>query len=883
MVRALLLASLALLCATGAAPAPQPSPAAHAAPAHPAAASPLAAAAVPYATLQAQGTAQHGLFTIWRYKGVVLLELTKEQFGQDFVELGVPINGIGAGIFSGMTDLQPVRIVRFVKQDDKVAILFPSTRFLAEPGTPVANAVDVASAPTVVGVGSVVSTDPKTGNVVFDASSLLQDVTDIADALTDVDGGKANPMGAYRLDPTRSYFGITKAFPQNVTITVNQSFAALEPTADVLSVTPDARSLQMSVQYDIAAIPHDDNYMPRIYDDRVGYFVNAHQDFSSDNSYQDVRDYIVRWNVQPSDPTKRISPAKKPIVYYLSDTIPAQYREPVRKALLTWNNAFARIGISDVVEVKDQPTDLSFDPDDIRYNVVRWLTETEGGFAEAQLLYNPYTGEMIKSGIVVDSDLMRYGKFEYPVLVLPQTEQPAGDSLRAATLDGGATYAADARLNYNYGAVALSLMNGGGYTISPKYADEFLESIVLHESGHDFGLRHNFIGSEAYTGKQLQSAGFTARYGVASSVMEYSPINLWPKGTPQGAYFQTVLGPYDYYVIHWGYAPIPGARTPQQELPTLHRWAEAWSSPDYAYSSDEDVQWLSGAGIDPRNQQWDLTDDNIGWCQTQMSMAHNLLGQVDQRFPQTELPYDDLRFAFGTIANQYGRCAAIVSRYIGGEYVSRALRGDPHAGSPLSEIPIATQKRAFAVLQQNVFSAQAWNFSPTLLRQLVTQYLYDDWVGNLPPRHDVAVEQLVARYQLVVLARIYTPVTLARLDDMDLKYRPGSTMDIGDLFGWMQQAVYSDIASGKPLPLVRRNLQRNYTALLSKLANAPMIGTPDDAQALARYELQSLRQTIAAALRRGNPDLMTRAHLQAMQADVDRALNAHYVITMRAG
>jgi hypothetical protein len=99
----------------------------------------------------------------------------------------------------------------------------------------------------------------------------------------------------------------------------------------------------------------------------------------------------------------------------------------------------------------------------------------------------------------------------------------------------------------------------------------------------------------------------------------------------------------------------------------------------------------------------------------------------------------------------------------------------------------------------------------------------------------------------------------------------------------MQQAVYSDVAAGRAVPLVRRNLQRNYTALLSKLANAPMAGTPDDAQALARYELRSLHQTIAVALRRGSPDLMTRVHLEAMQADVERALNAHYVITMRAG
>lgn len=867
--RALIFAVLSLVGVVGAAPSPHPSGA-------PRAASPAASAAptIPYDHLAAVATPQHGLFTVWRYNGSVLLELKKEQFGQDFVELGVPTNGIGAGIFSGITDLQPVRIIRFVQQDNKVAILFPSTRFLAAAGTPVANAVAVASAPTVVGVAKVISTDPKTGNVVFDASSLLDDVTDVGDALSDLDGGMHNPLGAYHLDPTRSYFGDAKAFPENVVITVNQTFASMQPSADIFSITPDARSLQMSIQYNIAQLPKDDSYIPRVYDDRVGYFVNAHQDFSSDNSYNDDMNYIVRWNL-----------SRGPIVYYLSNTIPVQYREPIRKALLTWNNAFARIGVPNAVEVKDQPDDPNFDPDDIRYNVVRWLTEAQGGFAEAQLLYNPYTGEMIKSGIVIDSDLMRYGKFDYPVLVAPQADaaDPAvAATRRGALLDAGATYANEERLNYGFGSVALQLMGDGQYPIPPKFADEFLESIVLHESGHDFGLRHNFIGSEAYTAKQLQSASFTARYGIASSVMEYSPINLWPRGTSQGSYFQTVLGPYDYYAIHWGYAPIAGAHTPDDELPVLHHWASDWTDAQRAYLSDEDVDWFSGAGVDPRNQQWDLTNDNIGWCQTQMQMAHNMLVRVDQRFPQQELPYDDLRFAFGSLVGQYGRCAQIVSRYLGGEYVARSLRGDPHAAVPLSEIPIATQKRAFVVLQNNVFSAQAWNFSPALLRHLVTQYRFDDWLGNLPPRHDIAIDQLVGRYQLAILARLYTPVTLQRLDDMDLKYRSGSTMDIGDLFAWMQQAIYSDVAAGKSVSLTRRNLQRNYTALLSKLANSPLPGTPADAQALSRYELQSLHQTVAAALRGGVPDLMTRAHLQAMDSDVTRALNAHYVVTMPA-
>ena len=54
--------------------------------------------------------------------------------------------------------------------------------------------------------------------------------------------------------------------------------------------------------------------------------------------------YITRWNVQASDPTKP-SPAKHPIVYTLTNTIPEQYKPAIRDALLEWNKAFEKIGI----------------------------------------------------------------------------------------------------------------------------------------------------------------------------------------------------------------------------------------------------------------------------------------------------------------------------------------------------------------------------------------------------------------------------------------------------------------------------------------------------------------------------------------------------------
>ncbi|HEY9180811.1 MAG TPA: hypothetical protein VIO32_08825, partial [Candidatus Baltobacteraceae bacterium] len=174
----------------------------------------------------------------------------------------------------------------------------------------------------------------------------------------------------------------------------------------------------------------------------------------------------------------------------------------------------------------------------------------------------------------------------------------------------------------------------------------------------------------------------------------------------------------------------------------------------------------------------------------------------------------------------------------------------------------------------------AWNFSPYLLRQTVTQYRYDDWNGNLPLRHDISVDLLAERYQMMTLTRMFDPVTLQRLDDMQFKYGQGKTMDLADLFTWMQSAVYNDVShpKGGNIPLVRRNLQRNYASLLSQIAANNERGAPQDAQALARYELNALHQQIQGSLHANVLDLITKAHLLSLDDDVERTLHSQAVI-----
>jgi hypothetical protein len=399
------------------------------------------------------------------------------------------------------------------------------------------------------------------------------------------------------------------------------------------------------------------------------------------------------------------------------------------------------------------------------------------------------------------------------------------------------------------------------------------------------GLQHNFIGSEAYTAKNLQSKAFTSRNGITSSVMEYAPTNLWPKNTAQGDYEQLVLGPYDYYAIKYGYGYIPGARTPEGEVPVLNQWASRWSEPNYRFASDEDASFAFGHAIDPRVAMFDLTSDPLQWCSVQMTMMHNVMNSVANRFPARGQSFDEARRAFLAPLGGYLRCAAYPANTIGGEYLSRAANGDPHSTLPLTPVSRSSEQKAWHMLDTGLFADSAWNFKPSVLARLV--YSEDSSLGGdatwayLPSaRHDVAVTELIGAAQNGALSALFAPLRLQRIDDLSTKYPGGSTMTLSDLFDWAQSGIFGDVANGGVVKdgVIRRNLQISYAKRLSDLWTSPKPGTPADAQALARLQLEDLHHVVALGLRSPHLNELTRAHLEALDAIANQALQAHAVI-----
>ena len=178
-----------------------------------------------------------------------------------------------------------------------------------------------------------------------------------------------------------------KAFPHNVEIAFEMPFGS----------TGQLKTLHFS----ISEMPDHTGYTPRKADDRVGYFTTAFDDLGKFKKDETRTRYINRWHLEKADPSLKFSPPKQPIIFYVEHSTPIRYRRFVKDGVLYWNKAFEKVGLVNAIEVYFQDartgTHMEKDPEDVRYNFVRWLSNNQGT-AIGPSRVHPLTGEDPRCG-----------------------------------------------------------------------------------------------------------------------------------------------------------------------------------------------------------------------------------------------------------------------------------------------------------------------------------------------------------------------------------------------------------------------------------------------------------------------------------------------------
>jgi hypothetical protein len=192
-----------------------------------------------------------------------------------------------------------------------------------------------------------------------------------------------------------------KAFPENVEIAFEM---------------PASDGRLKSFHYSISLLRDNPSYKPRMADTRVGFFTTTYRDLGKFTDKEKWVRYINRWHVEKKDPSRKMSPPKEPIVFYIDAAVPARYRQYVRDGILIWNKAFERIGIMDAIEVRQQDAEtgayMELDSEDVRYNFIRWLSN-DMGTAIGPSRVNPNTGQILDADVILTDGWIRHFWTQY--------------------------------------------------------------------------------------------------------------------------------------------------------------------------------------------------------------------------------------------------------------------------------------------------------------------------------------------------------------------------------------------------------------------------------------------------------------------------------------
>ena len=858
-----------------------------------------------------------GLFTLYRDRDTdqIYLEIDPRQLNQNFISVTTLNSGLGEFLYRGfpLGDF----LFQFRKVRDSIQVVVPNIYFRTDVDDPQRQSIERSFSDSTIASLPILSTHPERETYLVNWSDVLMGGQDLTGFVSTIGW----MLGGYAPNPGTSYLTDVRSLPENVEIDTVYGFSGGGfsegiPSFFALSALPDNRAFNLDIHFSISKLPTNNGYQPRLADERVGYFVTAHQNLSQFNQSDLFIRYIDRWHLEKADPTLELSPPKEPLVFWIENTVPLDYRAAIRDGILSWNPAFEAAGFKNAIEVKQMPDDADWDPADIRYNTVRWTNSLDSFGAIGVPRVNPLTGEILDADVVIDAGILRFVQNEggfiaqqlqpqnlsfnsspslcnqslqrpylqwlalqhshSPTSAAPSVggrsplQAPSTQRLSSVNLlDMTSDYCFGLEVANNGALGALSLTTVNNVLPSSEkmqtFVQQYLTYLTSHEIGHTLGLRHNFRGSTMLSPEELNDTSITQEKGLTGSVMDYTPVNLAPQGQEQGDFFATTIGPYDEWAIDYGYR-VTDAITPSQEWDILDSIARRAPEEGLSYATDED----SFDFYNPEAVRWDMSSDPLKYSQWQMENARVLWDKLHQRYPIDGESYSELRDRFDVVFFHYFTNAITATRYVGGQVFNRDRRGDPGGRQPFEVVPVEKQREAIDVLQTYVFAPDAFEFSPTLISQLAPSRWFH-W-GSFPVinRLDYPVYDTVSFLQSIVLSDLLSGERLVRLRDTALSHPPESVLSTTELFASVQKGIWAEILDDPEaveISGLRRSLQRQYIKILTSIMSGSGATFSDPSA--------SLTDVIIAFQTAGAPDdakLLARYQLDELDRQITDVL-----------
>jgi hypothetical protein len=786
------------------------------------------------AIVTSEARTDSGMFDVHRVGDRLLFEIPDALLGRDMLIMSRYAR-TQDGLADGGANMAPNIVVRWERREDRILLRAMSHRTTADEGTPLALAVSNSNFPAVLQALPVAARGK--------ASSVV-DVTDMYMADTpafSLPRQRRTQLGVRSYDRARSWLEWSRSFPINVEVRVVRTYAA-----DQAPSNARGGSLSFEVNHSMILLP-EEPMMPRLNDERVGFISSQRIDYSSE--YQGVRpqEIIRRYRLEPSDPAawargELVEPVKK-WIWYIDPATPKEWIPYFREGILEWNAAFELAGFRNALEVRVAPTeeeDPEFSLLDARYSVVRYVASPTRSANSSGDVIDPRSGEVIRA-----HTNMYHGLLE---------------RLRWWLVSQVAT------ANPNFQTSDLSLEDMG----------EALRYVVSHETAHSVGLPHNQRANFVYPVESLRDPGFVNKMGHSASSVgrtRYNYIAQPGDNVPP----ERRIGLWDKFAVYWGYRPIPEAKTPEAELPTLNRWiVERAHEPWFRFGSAQfgmDVEW------DPYRMTEGISDDPVGAAAYGMKNLRTATQNLMKWLLKEGDDYYELETHYLQNLTQWNRYAEHAAAAVGGSWTHHKRFGEE--GPVYTPIQPDYQRKAMRFIDEHVLQTPAWALDMDMLRRL---------------EHAGAVERIRA-YQELAVQRLLNHARLARMIEHeaflgDKTYRPADMLDDA------REMVWREVRKNQPIDTYRRNQQRAYLDQAHHLLheastpgwqppnsgnlrvgnnddpplNADLHVAQSDIRPLVRDQLRLLQAEVRTALKNGVSDRMTRIHLEDALIRIERAL-----------
>ena len=548
----------------------------------------------------------------------------------------------------------------------------------------------------------------------------------------------------------RTFIDTIKVFPTNIEVATTRTYGS-SPARSEASRTG---TITMAFNTSMVLLPKEP-MRKRLWDDRVGYFVNNFVRFSDDQHKTEHESIISRYRLVPKNKKKylrgELTEPEKQIVYYIDPATPKKWIPYLIQGINDWNVAFEAAGFKNAITAKVLPED---DPnvsmEDARYSVLRYLpSETENAYGPR--IVDPRSGEIIEAHICWFHNVMNLLTKWYMV-------QCGAVDKRAQTMH-----------------------------FDDKLMGELIRFVSSHEVGHSLGLRHNMGASFATPVEKLRDKAWVEKNGHTASIMDYARFNYVAQPedniSPKGLFPR--INDYDKWAIKWGYQWRPEFKDEYEEKEKL-------MTETTNILKGNPRLWFGGEGRneDPRAQTEDLSDNNVKASEYGIKNLKRVMQHLPQWTKEENDQYDDLVEMYKAVTDQFNRYMNHVAKNIGGRYINNMPGMEPYA-----PVPAARQREALQYLGRNIFEAPEWLYPANILSKSGA---------------DAGTTQ--QQQQTNLLTRLMTPLMLSNISTSD--YAVNQYLD--DLFAQVWTAPKSSSSFQQK---ARRQLQRSYVQNLNSLLN----------------------------------------------------------------